>query len=775
MVRCRSEVEECNERANAKATLSYKVAVRTQFLVVVYLPRKNVALALCFETYLSRIPDYKIFIRGGTLARFMMHHHVALRLLFAAVAAVVLVTTTVQATCPTNGDLRALYLTANGLNGFHDILMLDTHGRVVGTAINWTSVPKTMQLLKLRAMTFGPDGRLYVACALGRQSKIVAFKATLEADCTRSFDGVIAQFDKNHRYLKHPYSIVIPAGKTADKGEKGTKSRPAFMILTANQNSVSVTWMNGLDGTPLPAPEHTYKHAALAAIEGPKANTDTNIGDGAATNADTVDGAANPPRPREVVGSEMRDVLDRNGVFTIAGSTEESASADERNRASDYRLISVRGAAASPDGEWLLVADVDADAIRVYEISSGRYLWTIPVPSPIQVAFPPPGFLNLDGRHSQTDLVAHIVITTKTQNVYVAPVVDPLDTKSINLITTPPRPRQSRMADFADLHRLDSARSNGGGVEDDNSDKAKSHADARRSVALPPDLRPRVFCGGHFIATSGIDFDMAGGYLYVADRVQGTVHRIRFDGEYLGRFGPALSDQPEHLLLVQLASPEDFPQCYEFGATGVKFSVLCIAGYFWIGVAVIAGVVVLWSTLRRSKASYSQSDSDDELDRLLPQAKPASPVFGEPPAVTPTKRASSLVRGNSTADQGKSKLPDQARIAAVEQQPPMETATAPTSTTATTANNVSDDKHSKQESPAPRSINPTEKAPLEGTAAEHDHAEDAREGEAPLQDNKKQQQQRKQGGGKKKSKKGGATDAAPDFSVSAGTGPNSQP
>jgi hypothetical protein len=522
------------------------------------------------------------------------------RLPFAAIlTAIACAATLCAAVCPSNGDTRVLYVTANGDRGFHDILMLDTSGRPVGTAINWTSVPKEVVLLKLRGMAFGPDGRMYLASAMGSHSKIVVFSKDVASDCTRQFEEVLTALGPDQRRLKHPYSLVVVPGwlMKPSKGDEGTKKHPRFVLMVSNQNSVSVTWMNGLDGTPLPAPDHTlHRHTGQAAFSTPHekgkpvppaVDADKNS---TLPPAEPVSDDGAGAKAEAVTRSERADL---NGVFTIAGSAEEQAMANVEDQ---YRLLSVRGAALAPDDRWLVLADVDGDALRVFDVRNGKYSWSIPVPAPIQVAFAPAGFLNLDGRHPAADLVPHALITTKTQNIYVVPIVDPRDRDLIYKITRPPRAGYRYSAVFGDSN-------------DDAADTQQMTFSRIAQSKLPADLLPRVFTRG-FVSTSAIDFDAAAGVVYVGDRVLRQMYRIRFDGANLGPFGPRLKDQPEHALLVQLVDPEDLPRCHELGAFGPKFSVLCVAGYMWV-FAIIIGAVVLCT----ARAAAHKRD----LARILPR------------------------------------------------------------------------------------------------------------------------------------------------------------
>ena len=70
-----------------------------------------------------------------------------------------------------------------------------------------------------------------------------------------------------------------------------------------------------------------------------------------------------------------------------------------------------------------------------------------------------------------------------------------------------------------------------------------------------------------------------------------------FDGRIIGPFGPKLLDQPEHLLLVTIADPATLPRCYELGAVGLKYSVLCVAGWIWL-VLGAGGVAMLMASYR---------------------------------------------------------------------------------------------------------------------------------------------------------------------------------
>jgi hypothetical protein len=85
--------------------------------------------------------------------------------------------------------------------------------------------------------------------------------------------------------------------------------------------------------------------------------------------------------------------------------------------------------------------------------------------------------------------------------------------------------------------------------------------------------------------------------VYIADRVERQLYRVRFDGVLIGRFGPRLADQPEHLLPVTIAAPEELPHCYELGTVGLKYSVICVAAWCWLALAVF-GVAMLAAVRR---------------------------------------------------------------------------------------------------------------------------------------------------------------------------------
>lgn len=121
-------------------------------------------------------------------------------------------------------------------------------------------------------------------------------------------------------------------------------------------------------------------------------------------------------------------------------------------------------------------------------------------------------------------------------------------------------------------------------------------------VAVRPGAVPRVYTSG-FQASSGIAIDRLTAHVYVADRVGRRLRMINANGRGSHQFGPGLLDEPEGLLFTRLVDPATLPTCYELGATGLKYSVLCIAGWFYGCLAVVAvGLAVTHGYVQLGKA-----------------------------------------------------------------------------------------------------------------------------------------------------------------------------
>eukprot|EP00760_Papus_ankaliazontas_P027887 PhM_4_TR3458/c0_g1_i4/m.23135 len=128
-----------------------------------------------------------------------------------------------------NGDL---YVTFNGESGISNIASYSMKGEFLGPVLQ----PPRPPLRKLRAVTIGPDGRVWLASATTHSIWVLSAN-------TKNVDRLIAKFARSSNpYLSHPYAIAFL--KLRGNGDNSA-------VLVSNQNSRVVTQYDAKSGKPL--------------------------------------------------------------------------------------------------------------------------------------------------------------------------------------------------------------------------------------------------------------------------------------------------------------------------------------------------------------------------------------------------------------------------------------------------------------------------------------------------------------------------------------------
>ncbi|EPY23670.1 hypothetical protein STCU_06239 [Strigomonas culicis] len=431
------------------------------------------------------------------------------------------------AVCPSNGNTHAVYITSNmGAN----IWSFDTHGNYLGEVINEASLPEDVKIAKLRAMRFGPGGHLYVLSASGSYSRIFALSGngllnqTSNRNCTRNYLFTVATQSAENPFLDHPYDLAFHP----ETGE----------LFVSNQNSITVT---------------KYQ---LAKGDGGKGTLQW-------TPAPNVNAA--------MVERPAGDSGDASGDTGLFASTWSSA----------YALSSVRGIAlsprlpralvedAAPPGSfkvdkaslryYLVVCDVSANMVHVFDPETGDRLFGIYVPSPIQVVFPQSTRVDIPEDAAFFDFERpRIYVSSKDDGmVYMIP---------FSATASPGTAQYGYDSRFSGKHAM--------------------YQITRR---LP------------MHAASGIDENPSRELLLLGDRTGRAVYLYaspfasndyatqQGPSSFLGNFAKQLPDQPEFILTVQLESQKKIPFCYELSPSGkFRYAALCTAGYAWSFVLMVA-------------------------------------------------------------------------------------------------------------------------------------------------------------------------------------------
>lgn len=253
-----------------------------------------------------------------------------------------------------------------------NLYAFDTSGNPLDTVINKKSLPSNQVINKLRDMKFGPDGLLYVASSsTGVYSSIIALhgngliNGSLNKDCTRNVSYVLTKFDaRSNPYMDHPYSFLF---------------HPKNGILfVSNQNTVTITRYYGPQSLAVrqdPKKLGTPAPWSMAMIANDINNNTSNISQHLNTS----------------VGGVFAAQWDRsNRLDSVRGIALSPALPPGLAEG-----IAEPGLYGTPEHEliyYLLVCDITANQIAVYDPDSGFQLWTISVPSPVQVYFPQKSF-----------------------------------------------------------------------------------------------------------------------------------------------------------------------------------------------------------------------------------------------------------------------------------------------------------------------------------------------------------------------------------------------
>lgn len=462
----------------------------------------------------------------------------------------------VHGRCPSNGNNRALYLTTNiGDN----ILSFDSSGNFLGQVLNLSSLPSDVRVDKLRAMRFGPGGYLYVASAKGSLSRIFAVTGngmlnhTLKENCTRNYEFTVVQQENTNKFLDHPYDFEFHP-------ETGT-------LYVANQNSVSIT-------------QYT-----LQSSKGERQDT-----------LHWVPTTNNPHAVGHAVDALGRkiNIPDDSSLFASSWS-------------STYLLTSVRGIAISPllpralingtagpglftrdhltVGYYLLVCDVAADTVHVFDVETGERLYGLDVPSPIQVRFPSKFFSD---KNSVFDTNGNEIMKVEAPYVYVTSKEDGM----VYLVHITPHLGDGKNGNLGRFYSHRSKSNNG-----------------RFMVTRP--LLDR--------AASGIAEHPVLKTLLVADRIGRSVTSysspLELDYENKRGYSTALNvlikdlpDRPEFLLFALVENQKNIPFCYELGPEGeLRYVALCSAARLWSYILGFMGILLLISAITRSRSWFRRT------------------------------------------------------------------------------------------------------------------------------------------------------------------------
>ncbi|EPY43902.1 hypothetical protein AGDE_00018 [Angomonas deanei] len=439
-----------------------------------------------------------------------------------------------------------------------NIWSFDTQGMYLGEVINNASFPSDVKVGKLRSMRFGPGGHLYVGSASGSYSRIFAVSGngllneTLNQDCTRDYLFTVASQTKADVLLDHPYDFVFHP-ETND-------------LYVSNQNSITIT-------------RYTYK-------------TDDKKND-TWVHAPNVKFAI---PSKDIMGTDAFTNILPDGLPDASGLFASSWS-------DDYALSSVRGIALSPplppalvDGlaspgyfastkgslkRYLLVCDVAASTVHVFDSETGERLFGLYVPSPVQVAFPNAMNEELDGNSSAPLFfnTPYVYVTSKEDGMmYMVPFA---------AHSSGNRQRGYDLDRFARTHALYS-------VTDVRVGHSISgfYENPSRGVLLIADRTGRKI------------------YTYASPYVTESFRLSSGPSPYIGKFANNLPDQPEFILSVLLEHQKNVPFCYELAADGTyRYVALCAATYGWTFLFTIALILIPTIFVIRKVKKCFDSDS----------------------------------------------------------------------------------------------------------------------------------------------------------------------
>jgi hypothetical protein len=464
-------------------------------------------------------------------------------MLIATVAAILCATQVAFAACPANGNTHVLYATTNmGSN----IASFSTSGEFLGYVIDPQSFPADYRVDKLRSIVHGPDGNLYVTSARGPYSKIFAvtgngvMNGTLNRGCTRNFLFEVASIGPENPYMDHPYGMLFhPEDGSIFVGNQNTVTVTRYVRSHAGVKTAGIAPLNKHDNTPVwkVAPE------SRAIRDGMRLNVTIQANSGLFASINHLSYTMNSVR-----GIALSPLLPRRLV-----------------EGSNYDTMTVGDLETSPTRYYLLVCDVVSSAVLVFSAATGDFVFSLPVPSPIQVAFPHEAFRLFPS------------VAAQGQNP-VRPTTSPISTNPLFIYVT--------SKDDGMLYKV----------------PFRIGGEKRMIVLTKPETGKSL---------SGIYENAGHGVMYIADRngrkisVFSTPHpsgsrkntagdvEVIEETDFVGNFQVGLSDQPEFLLMTQVELQNNLPRCYELNPDGqLRYTALCTAADVWLGVAVC--IVVSW-------------------------------------------------------------------------------------------------------------------------------------------------------------------------------------
>lgn len=481
----------------------------------------------------------------------------------------------VEGYCPSNGNNRVLYVTTNSGD---NILSFDSSGKYLGRVVNPDSLPSDVEVHKLRSMRFGPGGYLYIASAKGEFSRIFAVTGngvvnhTMRENCTRDYQFSVTQQSPENRFLDHPYDFEFHP-ETGD-------------LYVANQNSVTIT---------------TYTMVYSSTDKGNSSNAASQTTGKKRSYPRWELGLNNHHALGNTVdefGSKL-DIPNKSGLFASSWS-------------SSYRLRSVRGIAFSPFlpralvngtagpglytrdsltmGYYLLVCDVAGNMVHVFDADTGARLYSIDIPSPIQVRFPESAFSN---ENSVFDGAGNQIMKVETPYVYVTS-------------------KEDGMAYFVPLSpRISSLNNRDPFLLPYSNSLNKRKVEHVYTITKP--LQEH--------SLSGIAEHPTRSVVLIADRSgrRITSYASPLTTDYKKSKGPSpidevvvpkLPDQPEFMIFALLENQVNIPFCYELGPRGeLEYTALCAAARLWHYAFVIMGLVLTLSALNNIIHRFSPSFS----------------------------------------------------------------------------------------------------------------------------------------------------------------------
>ncbi|ORC93007.1 putative mucin-associated surface protein (MASP) [Trypanosoma theileri] len=447
----------------------------------------------------------------------------------------------VYALCPANGNTHVIYITSNMGN---NIWAFDTVGHYIGTVLNKSSFPFAVD--KLRDMKFGPDNHLYISSARGQYSRIFAvsgnglLNGTLNENCTRNYIFTVTKQSSDNPFLDHPYSMAFHPEDDS--------------LFVANQNSVTVTRYIRVDKGKKKYPEwipiENMKSALSNESSLPSMSVPVNIPNNAGLFASSWSSAYFMASVR---GLTLSPLLPRALV-------EQAAPAGWF--ATERKLLSY----------YVLVCDMATDQVHVFIDQTGEHVFSLPVPSPVQVLFPSRFQKDVETPASYFE-VPHVYVTSKEDGMtYLLPFVAP-----------PQQSQQIQPQEQQEQGEID------GGIRNSQ----------RRWVPHPVTKRVPQH------SSSGIYENPSHDMLLIADRngrristyaspYLNTKEANAGPSPFLGYFTSKLPDQPEFILTTMVEHQASIPFCYELREDGTfRYVALCTAAYIWTSVLVLVLIFFL--------------------------------------------------------------------------------------------------------------------------------------------------------------------------------------